>query len=136
MTIAFSAVLQVHILTWVKGTDFPTAPSSIKFGLMTQQPDHDGGNLYELNDNGYARQTIEWGSVTTDNATATSTITSTNAVIFGPATVAPWPQANYGGYFDGDTGDILAYGPLAAARTAAVGDTISFGAGAFQLRSR
>jgi len=113
----------------MKGTAFPTAPGSVKFGLLTIIPDHDGTNLNELNLNGYARQTVTFGAVTTDTVGRISSILNTNAVIFGPAVTADWAQATYGAFFDGGSGALLAYGPLAAARVAPVGDTISFGVG-------
>lgn len=136
MTVAFSAAVEVDLLGWVKGTAFPTAPTSVKFGLLTAIPDHDGGTLNELNGNGYARQTVTWGSITTDATTRMSSMLNSNAVIFGPATTADWASVTYGAFFDGTTGDLIAYGPLAAARVAAVGDTISYGIGSIQLRSQ
>jgi hypothetical protein len=135
MTVAFSAAVEVNILGWMKGTAFPTAPASIKFGLLASQPDHDGSNLSELNGDGYARQTVTFGAITTDSASRLSSMLNTNAIIFGPAT-ADWAQASYGAFFDGDSGDMIAYGPLAAARLAPNNDTISFGVGSLQLRSQ
>lgn len=135
MTVAFSAALEVNILGWVKGTAFPAAPGSVKFGLLSSIPDHDGGNLNELNGSGYARQTVAFGSITTDATNRLSSMTNVSAVIFGAAT-ADWAAATYGAFFDGDSGDLLAYGPLAAARQAPNGDTISFGVGSLQLRSQ
>lgn len=135
MTVAFSAAIEVNILTWIKGTDMPSAPASVEFGLLTAIPAHDGSSNHELNGDGYARQAVTFGSITTDGTARISSMLNTNAVIFGPAT-ADWAQATYGAYFDGGSGDLLAYGPLAAARTAPNGDTISFGIGALQLRSR
>lgn len=136
MTVALSATVEVNLLSWIKGTTFPTAPSSVTFGLLTAIPDHDGGNLHELNGNGYNRQTTTFGSVTTDDTARISSVTNTSPVIFGPVVTADWAQATYGAFFDGGSGDLIAYGPLAAARLAPVGDTISFGIGSLQLRSR
>lgn len=136
MTVAFSAALEVNTLNWVKGTQFPTPPGSVKFGLLTAQPGHDGTNLNELNGNGYARQTVTFGPVTTDLVGRISSMLNTNAVIFGPVITADWPQVTYGAFFSGDDGSLIAYGPLAAARVAPVGDTISFGVGSLQLRSQ
>ena len=135
MTVAFSATLEVNILSWVKGTDMPSAPSSVKFGLLTAIPSHDGVTLNELNGNGYARQAVTFGNVTTDASGRISSISNTNSVIFGPST-ADWAQVTYGAFFSGDDNSLIAYGPLAAARIAPNGDTISFGAGALQLRTQ
>lgn len=136
MTVAFSAALETDVLSWVKGTPFPTAPGSVKFGLLTAQPDHDGTNLHELNGNGYARQTVVFGAVTTDTVARISSMLNTNAVIFGPVITADWAQVTYGAFFNGDDGTLIAYGPLAASRVAPIGDTISFGVGSLQLRSQ
>jgi hypothetical protein len=136
MTVAFSAALEFNTLNWVKGNQFPTPPTLVKFGLLTAQPDHDGSNLNELNGNGYARQTVAFGSITTDSAGRISSMLNTNAVIFGPVTTTDWAQVTYGAFFNGDDGTLIAYGPLAAARVAPVGDTISFGVGSLQLRSQ
>jgi hypothetical protein len=137
MTVAFSAAMEVNTLNWVKGNQMPTPPSSVKFGLLTAQPDHDGTNLNELNNiNGYARQTVTFGAITTDSAGRISSMLNTNAVIFGPVTTADWAQVTYGAFFNGDDGSLIAYGPLAAARVAPVNDTISFGVGSLQLRSQ
>ncbi|SRR6266567_1827895 len=132
MTVAFSAALELNVLNWVKGVAMPTAPTSVKFGLLTAIPDHDGVNLNELNGNGYARQTVTFGAITT--AGRISSMLNTNSVIFGPVNTADWAPALYGAFFNGADNTLLAYGPLAAGRTAPVGDTISFGAGSLQLR--
>jgi len=131
--VAFAGAVQIDVLGWIAGTDMPAAPSSVKFGLLTAIPTHDGVTLHELSGNGYARQTVTFGSVSTDNTNRISSMSNTNAIIFGPST-ADWAAVTYGAYFDGTTGDMLAYGALATPRTAPNGDTISFGAGALQLR--
>lgn len=135
MTVAFSAALEVGVLNWVKGTDFGSAPSAVQFGLLTAAPGHDNTNLNELNGDGYNRQDVTFGSITTDNTARLSSMTNTGAVIFGPAS-ADWDPATYGAFFNKDDGSLIAYGPLAANRTAPNGDTISFGVDSLQLRSR
>lgn len=132
MTLAFSAALEVSILNWVKGTAFPTAPTTVEFGLLTAEPDHDGVNLNELNGNGYARQLVVFGAITT--VARISSMLNTNSLIFGPVITTDWFPALYGAFFNGADDTLLAYGPLAAQRVAPVGDTISFGANSLQLR--
>lgn len=131
--IAFSAALQANILGWVQGNAFPDAPASIKFGLMTAKPNGDGTGVIEISGIGYARQVVDFGDITVLNGV--SSIKNTNAIIFGPAS-GDWAQLAWGGFFDGVSGDLIAYGLLAAPRTCPNDDTISFGVGALQLRSQ
>lgn len=134
MTVAFSADLEVNVLDWIKGNAMPTAPGSVKFGLLTAEPGHDGTNLNELNGSGYARQTVTFGAISTVGRI--SSMKNSLAVIFGPVTGSDWLPVTYGAFFNGDDDTLLAYGPLAASRTAPVGDTISFGVDALQLRCK
>lgn len=132
-TVALVTDVQVDVLKWITGDDMPSAPSSVTFGLLTAQPAADGTGFVEPSlSNGYARQVITFGDPST--VSGVSSIANTTGVIFGPVTTSDWPQVTYGAIFDGDTDDMIAYGPLAAARLAPLEDTISFGVGAIQLR--
>lgn len=132
MTVAFTYTVQANFLNWVLGTAVPTPPTAVFFGLLTAQPNPDGTGVTEPSTgNGYARQQVSWGAVTTNNGV--SSISNTNPMIFGPASGADWPQVSWGGIFD-QNGNLLAYGELAAARVAPQDDTISFGVGAIQQR--
>ncbi|MBI1313685.1 hypothetical protein GC176_20525 [bacterium] len=117
-------------MNWIKGTSFPTAPISLKIGLLTAAPNADGSGVSEPS-GGYARQSITFGSVNASGGV--SSITNSAPVVFGAASGSDWAQVSYAAIFDQD-GNMLAYGPLSAARVAPVGDTISFGTGAVQLR--
>jgi len=134
MTVAFSADVEVNILAWITGIQMPTPPTAVRFGLLSAEPDHDGANVHELNDFGYGRQTVTFGSITTVGVL--SSMKNTNPLIFGPVTATDWAPAVYGAFFSADDDSLIAYGPLASSRTAVVGDTISFGVNSLQLRCK
>lgn len=105
-------------------------------GLLTVAPAPDGTGVVEPNSvNGYGRKAITFGTaqrLTGPNA-GKSAISNTVPIVFGPVTTAQWPTVTFWGVFNA-SGDLLAYGPLPATRTLPVGDSISFGVGAVQLR--
>ncbi len=128
-----SYTLHAAILGWLKGVTMPSAPATLQVGLLTAAPNPDGTGVSEPSGgSGYAREDVTFGSVTTD--TGISTIKNSAPVVFGPASTNPWTPVIYMGVFNGDDDSLLAYGPLAAQRTAPVGDTISFGVDAIQIR--
>jgi len=125
---------EVHenILNWMKGSAFPSAPASLRLALLTAEPNPDGTGIAEPNGgHGYGRQVVAFGAITTDNGI--STMKNSAPVVFGPASTSGWATATHVGLFSVG-GDLLAYGPLPAQRTAPLGDTISFGAEAVQIR--
>lgn len=133
MSIALSQFLQGEIMDWVKGGAMPAAPTSLQIGLLTSAPAHDGSGISEPNNlNGYSRQPVSFGATTV--SAGVSSITTANSVVFGPVTGTAWGTVTHAAVFNADTGDMLFYGPLAASRTAPVGDSVSFGAGAIQFR--
>lgn len=132
MSAALSTTLHADILAWIKGTAMPTAPSALRLGLLTAAPHADGTGVTEPNGaNGYARQPVILGPVSVNSGI--SSVSNTNAIVFGPATSA-WPTVTHAAVFNLDDGEMLWFGPLPASRTAPSGDSISFGAGALQLR--
>lgn len=131
MTVAFSYAVQANVLNWIAGTPMPTPPTQVLMGLLTAAPNPDGTGVSEPpGGSGYTRKQVTFGAVATLNGV--SSISNTNAIIFGPSTAA-WPQVSWAALFD-QNGNMIAYGPLAAARTAPANDTISFGAGTIQQR--
>lgn len=110
--------------------------SNPTLGLLTVAPAPDGTGVVEPNSvYGYNRQPITFGAaqrLTGPNA-GKSAISNSAPIVFGPTTTQAWPTVTYWGVFS-FAGDLLAYGPLPATRTLPLGDSISFGVGAVQLR--
>lgn len=65
-------------------------------------------------------------------ANGVTSCSNTNAIVF-PTATQNWPSATYLGVFS-TQGDLLFYGPLAAARAVGQGDALAFGEGTIQLR--
>ena len=104
-------------------------------GLLTQQPSPDGTNVAEPPGSyGYSRQAVTLGDFTRDGSGISST-KNTNPMVFGPPINANWPSVSWVALFAQD-GRMLAYAPLPAPRACNIGDSISFGVGAFQFRFR
>lgn len=106
-----------------------TAPATVYLALFESDPGEDGAGT-ETAYTGYAREAATWtaldgagqtknvGVVTFDaNGNASAAVTVTHAAIFDSLT----------------TGNMLFYGPLAAPKTLAVGDVLSFAANALTL---
>ena len=105
----------------------------VTVGLLTSPPSADGSNINEPNvAYGYVRQPIAFSPATRENGVS-SVLRSNVSSVFGPAKVSNWPTVTHLAIFDGQ-GRLLAYSPLATSRTAPIGDTISFGSTAVQLR--
>lgn len=102
-------------------------------GLFTAQPTGAGVVAEPNTIYGYTRQNINFGATTRNDPTGQSTISNTNSIVFGPVVTSAWGAITYLGVFD-HTGALLAYSPLATQRSPSINDTISFGAGAIQLR--
>ncbi|AXQ68578.1 hypothetical protein HOU00_gp039 [Caulobacter phage CcrPW] len=118
------------VVQWLRGIP-TTPPTGLFVGALTQAPNADGSGVIEPSGNGYARRPI-----TLTEAVVSAGVTTTQNVadtIFPTAQGNAWPQVTYLGVFN-QTGDLLAYGPLAAPRAVGVGDSLAFGAGTIQLR--
>ena len=133
MSFSLSQTVQGYFMAWVRGTDMPSAPQNLEIGLLTGLPNHDGTGVNEPNNlNGYSRQAVSFDAATVNGQV--TTIQNSSALVFGPVTGSDWPTVTHAAVFDADTGDMLWYGPLPASRTAPVGDSASFGAGAIQFK--
>lgn len=135
---AFSQYLADKILTWVKGTTFPTALSTVYISLHSGDPGTAGANNnVQATITGSANRT----SVTTSTFSTVGAapgggfqITNNNAVQIttnaaGSATVT------YFGVWDAVTGgNFLASGQLTTSVDVVGGDTVQFNAGALAIR--
>jgi hypothetical protein len=91
---AKSDYLESAMLSWLKGTSFPAAPTTVYVGLHTAAPDEDASPTNELAATGsYARATITaasgWSAVS-DDGSGRSQISNSGAVTF------PTPSGNWG----------------------------------------
>lgn len=138
--LAFSVDLHARLFGWIKGAAFGTPPTAIYLALLTAAPapDADGTDLTDLepgngNTLGYERQEVTFGDLTvTEGVTS---MRNAAPVVFGAVATSDWPAVTHAALVD-NTGEMIAYGPLGATRVAPVGDQISFGANAIQLRGK
>ncbi len=66
-----SYTMHGYVLNWLKGSDMPSAPTGLKLALLTAAPNPDGSGMLEPNGgNGYTRQVIVFGAITTVSATS------------------------------------------------------------------
>lgn len=117
------------VVQWMRGIP-TTPPASLNIGALLVAPNPDGSGISEPVTGGYNRRAVIMGAAVV--SAGVTTTQNTNDVIF-PTASAPWPQVTYLGLF-ADSGDLLAYGPLAAPRAIGLGDALAFGAGTIQLR--
>lgn len=118
------------VVQWLRGIP-TTPPAGLLVGALTVAPNPDGTGVIEPSGNGYGRRPI----LLTEAVVSAGVTTTQNTadIIFPTAQGGPWPQVTYLGLFS-QTGDLLAYGPLAAPRAVGLGDSLAFGAGTIQLR--
>jgi hypothetical protein len=82
----FSKQFQQNILNWAtQNIIMPTAPSGLLVALHSQNPLNDFSGGGEIRGGGYSRQSIVFGSFTSNNGVGT-VIKNTNTPFFGPAT--------------------------------------------------
>ena len=90
----------------------------------------DSSPTTELIGNGYARQVVTFGAVSTDADGHTRKIANTSTPTFGPAT-ADWSQAVYFGIYDAVSGGNYLYGgTLTVPKTVQNGDSAQYAVGA------
>lgn len=124
--------LQAAVLNWLKGTPFPTAPTSLKVALLVAAPNSDGSGVIEPNSgSGYTRQTLTLGALT--SADGITSVQNSAPVVFGPVTGSNWSPVSYMAVFSND-GTMQFFGALAAQRVGQVGDQVAFAANSIQLR--
>ena len=108
-------------------------------GLLTATPDASDDfvahPVTECSGGGYARQSITWGTKTTDADTHTRDMSNTNTITFGPATGADWPSVTYFGIYAAVSGGAPLYvGQLTVPKTVQVGDSAQYAAGALTVK--
>lgn len=113
-------------LDWLLATGSPTRPSAIYVALGTGSSST--GLTGEPSGNGYARQSA------TFDAAANRATSNASLIEFGPNTTANWGTLSHMGIYDASTGgNCLWAGSMSAAKTASVGDKITFQVGALDI---
>lgn len=125
-----SETVHQALAAWVNGNAMPTAPVSLHLALSAADPTEDESGMDEPT-GGYTRQSVTFTA--SANPGGGTKLTNDDPVVFGPVTGSPWPTITHAAIFDGTDSYMIAFGPLGVQRTAPVGDTISFGVGAFQF---
>jgi len=115
---SFSDYTENLVLTYLLTTDSVTRPTAWYVGLFTAAPSDTGGGT-EVSGSGYARKAT--GTMT---VTGTTTAASNSAAIeFAAASGGNWGTLTHAAIFDALTGgNMLAWAPLATARTINDGD--------------
>lgn len=129
----FSTYLQGLIAGYVRGTDFPAAPTSLEIALSTADPLADGSGLSEPPSvDGYSRQPLILNASVPTVGSGVSAFNSA-PIVFGPVANNTWPTVTHVAIFD-NSGNMLMHGPLNAQRTSPVGDELPFAANALQVQ--
>lgn len=135
---AFSQYLADKILTWIKGTTFPTALSTVYISLHSGDPGTAGAN-------NNIQSTITGSANRTSVATSTfSTVgaasgggfqITNNSSVQITTNAAGSATVTYFGVWDAVTGgNFLASGQLTTSVDVVAGDTVQFNAGALAIR--
>jgi hypothetical protein len=127
-----SDYLENHILSWISGTDMPTAPADVYVALATAAPSEASNTIAEpAASDGYTRVLVDFGAVVA--GADTSSISNTIEVEFGPAS-ADWGAISHFAIFDqASGGNMLRHAPLSAPVTINNGDSATFAVGALTI---
>lgn len=134
---SFSDYLESKILDHVLGAATFVPPSTVYFALYTVTPDDAGGGV-EVSGGGYARVAVPNNGTNFPPATGdTPTLKANGTSVMFPASGAAtssWGTVVAMAVYDAATGgNELCWAALAIAKTIDVGDTATFGVGAFTL---
>jgi type 1 fimbria pilin len=135
---AFSQYLADKILTWIKGTTFPTALSTVYISLHSGDPGTAGANNnVQLTITGSANRTSVATSTfsTVGAATGGGFQVTNNSSVQITTNAAGSATVTYFGVWDAVTGgNFLASGQLTTSVDVVGGDTVQFNAGALAIR--
>ena len=130
---SLSKAVQGYLAQWIRGTSFPAPPTTLYIGLSTTVPKDNGTSFTEPTlAQGYTRQIVVLGAPVHVEGVGT-TVTNTNALVFGPAATSNWPTVVAAGVFD-QSGNLLFKGEFTVPRSAPIGDSLSFGVGTITFR--
>jgi len=118
---SFSDYLENKVLAHVFGATAYTAPTTLYIALYTVAPTDTGGGT-EVSGGSYARQSCAF--------TVTGNLATNTSAVEWPTATGSWGTVVAIGVFDALTsGNLLAYGNLAASKTIASGDVLRIPAG-------
>jgi hypothetical protein len=118
--------LEGKIANWLRGTDFPTAPTNLKLALSTADPTDTGAGLTEPVNAEYARQALTFSAPITNDVSGT-TMSNAAQILFSAA-------GNITHFAVLDNSDnVLLYGPMAAVRNISDVDSVTFAAATLQF---
>jgi hypothetical protein len=130
---SMSDYLEVELRKHIFRTGSFTKPTVLAVALCTAAPSDSstGSTITEPNSgHGYARQTLNPGDGNWSAPNSTGGVTANQAALtFGPVTTSDWPQITHVAICDSATygaGNLLFHGALSVAKTAQVGDTVTF----------
>lgn len=121
---AFSNYAENLVLSWLFTSGSTSRPTSWFVALHSQNPT-EIGNVGELSSNGYARQACSF-------TLAGNQVSNSGVITFGPNTSVNWGSVSHLSIWDAD-GNCLAYGPLDAAISINVGDSLTIAAGSLDI---
>ncbi len=124
-----SNYLEQQILSWITGTDMPTAPTTLYVAISTAAPPEAGGTIAEpAGADGYARVAVTFGAI--QQGTDAATMSNDVELAFGPAT-GDWGDISHFAVFDAATaGNMIRHSALSAPVTINSGDSATFSTGA------
>tara|TARA_R100001086_G_scaffold227718_1_gene146904 strand:+ start:10954 stop:11337 length:384 start_codon:yes stop_codon:yes gene_type:complete len=118
---SFSNFLELEVLDHVFRNSAYTAPSTIYVALFTSAPNDAGGGT-EVSGNGYARQSMAFGTA------SSGSISNSSSVEFPTATGDQGTIVAMGLFDASSSGNLLAYGSLTSNKTVSNGDVFRFNA--------
>lgn len=122
---AFSDYLEKALLHHVFGGAAYTRPAGLWVALYTTMASDTGPGSEPPTAGGYARQPVTFVD-TSDQPDGSSAMYNPSIIVF-PAASAPWGTVTWAGIHDAVSGgNMLAQGPLAAAKPVDIGDAVQF----------
>lgn len=123
-----SDYLEAAVLNWVRGTTFPSAPSSVYLALFTGSATEDGTTSPEIPVSlGYLRQVITFAAVT--QSAGRGVMSSSNGQTFGPAS-SSWGTVTHLGLFDAQSaGNMLYFNSASSQYSVSAADRVVFNTG-------
>ena len=122
-----SNYLENAVLNHILRNTALSSPAAVYVGLSTADPTEDGSGLAEPVGNGYAREAATFGAPAAGSCSNTNTMTFT-------ASGGAWGTLTHFAVFDAVSGgNMLYHAVLAANRTVADGDSVTFNVGTLSV---
>ena len=127
MSDALSNDWETHLLQYTFNSNSLTRPSSLFLALHTADPTDAGGN--EISGNGYARQSITFGTVSGNTATSNATVT------FPACTGSAWGVVSHCSIHTASTaGTMICHSALTLSKDIQIGDILQVQSGAITVQ--